>query len=467
MTSRAPVAFVRRGLRLRVDRGAGGVVTALGDLSRSGVVTWIAAAAGPDDRVVATAQRERGGSVGGRRLKLRFVEIAAPLWSDFYGTFCNRILWFVQHGIWSRRIDPEDGPLIRALSARYRAANEIFAEAVVHEALRPGPDDPSVMTHDYQLYELPASVRRRIRGLLVSHFVHIPWPGLETWRSAMPDDVCESLVRGLIGGNVVGFQDDASRRSFAGCVRALLPEADVREDRVVYEGRTVLLRVRPASVDPADLRPKAARVRELRADPRALIVRVDRVDPIKNVPLGFRAFGQLLRRRSDLVGKVRFVARINPSRLTVAEYAREWGDSLREAAAVNERYGKRTVEVVEATDRGAALAELACADVVLVNSVADGMNLVAKEAALLSEHGVLVLSRTAGAFAELAEGALAIDPASEDGTADALERALEMPEGERGRRAAILRDAVSRWTSRDWATSLSADLADAAALRGG
>lgn len=464
VTNRAPVSFRRDQERLRIDRGAGGVVTALGHLSRVAPVTWIAAAVGRDDQTVAAAQRERGGAVGSGRLTLRLLHMDEALQSDFYGAFANRVLWFVQHRLWSRRIGPEDPEGIRALAARYVQASGAFADAVVAETLRP-PREPAVMAHDYQLYALPALLRARLSGLLISHFVHIPWPALDVWCEALPRDVCGALLSGVLGADAVGFQDEASRLNFAGCVAELLPDAIVSSDRIARPKGVTLLRVRPASVDPTTLLPSARRLRELRSDPRVSIVRVDRVDPIKNVPFGFNAYRLLLERRPDLVGRVRFVARLAPSRATLPEYRREWQETLRVVAAVNARFGEGTIDIVQRADREGALAELASADVVLVNSLADGMNLVAKESAVLNPRGVLVLSRTTGAFNELGGAALGIDPSSLDDTAAALERAIEMRETERRARARTLSDAVLRWTSRDWSRALLEDLAEAATER--
>lgn len=461
VTSRAPVTFARRGARLRFDRGAGGVVTALSHLSRATPVTWIAATAGSEDREVAAAQRERGGVLGSGRLTLRLLDIPEELFADFYGAFSNRILWFVQHGLWSRRVDPEPAQRVRALARRYLEATRVFADAVSLEAHRP-ERSVAVMSHDYQLYALPRLVRERLPGLPLAHFVHIPWPRLEVWRRAVPDDVLATLLRGALGADVLGFQDEGSRREFAACAGALLPEAETDGERLTHGGRRTLLRVRPVSIDPRDLRPSEARARALREDPRVLVVRVDRVDPIKNVPRGFRAFGQLLERRPDLAGRVRFVARVVPSRVQLPEYAREWDEATAAAGAVNARHGPGTVEIVKRPDRGRALAELRAADVVLVNSVADGMNLVAKEAAVLNPRAAIVLSRAAGAYAELAEGAIGIDPLSVEDTASALERAIDMPDEERRRRAGLMREAVLRWTSRDWMRALMSDLGEAA-----
>jgi trehalose 6-phosphate synthase len=460
VTNRAPTTFARRGDQLRVSRGAGGVVTALRHLVQAVPVTWIAVAAGEGDLLAARAQRERGGALGVGRLTLRLVPMTRDLLADFYGEFSNRVLWFVQHGIWPMRIDPENPERLRTLAQRYLAASGLIVDTVVREGHRPGYGRLALV-QDYQLYAVPALLRRRLAGVLVSHFVHVPWPSLDTWRGALPDDVVGLLVRGLLGADVIGFQDERSRRQFAECVAALVPQARAGEEAVEHGGRRALLHVRPVSIDPTALRPRAERVR----DGRRLIVRVDRTDPIKNVPAGFAALSRLLEIRPEWVGKIRFIARVVPSRVTLAEYARERDEGRRLAAEVNERYGRGTIELIEKQDRGRALAELAAADVVLVNSRADGMNLVAKEAAVLNDRLALVLSRTAGSFAELADGALGIDPNDVQSTAQALDLALRMPERERRARAASMRAAVMRWTARDWIRAQLDDVAEADELR--
>jgi len=320
-----------------------------------------------------------------------------------------------------------------------------------------------VFIHDYQLYLVPGLVRAQLAGAAIAHFTHIPWPALAVWLQALPADVVAHLVRGLCAADVVHFQTKASARSFLSCVAALLPDADVGDGWIRLGERRTLVRARPVSIDPRALRVLPALVARLRADSRRLVVRVDRGDPIKNVPAGFVAFERMLERRPDLVGTVRFRARIVPTRMSIPEYASELELARSVARRVDQRFGPGTVEMVERSERAQALSELAAADVVLVNSLADGMNLVAKEAAVLNPRLALVLSRRTGAYEELAEGALGIDPDDIEGTAVALARAVEMPEPERAARAALLRHKVLGWTSRDWLRAQLDDLAEARA----
>lgn len=203
----------------------------------------------------------------------------------------------------------------------------------------------------------------------------------------------------------------------------------------------------------AELRPRLG---------KQTIVRVDRMDPSKNIALGFRAFGRLLERRPDMVGNVRFLAFLVPSREAIPEYRRYAREVWREIEQVNSRFCRgdwKPVEVFYQDNRVQAVAGMALADVVLVNPVADGMNLVAKEAPLVSERdSVLVLSKNCGAYGQLAHGAVGIEPTDVEATASALERALEMPAPERLRRTTVLRAVIDAEDLAWWVRSQLTDL---------
>lgn len=462
-TDRAPMAFVGRPAGIRMSRGSGGVVTALRDLARADPVTWVAPAVLAGDLAAMRGQREHGGVLGSGRLALRLFPMPTDLFADYRTTFADRILWFAQHGLWSRRIDPETPQRIRWLLSRYRLAARRFADALAREVHRPS-QSAVVLLHDYQLYLVPAMLRARVPGARIAHFTHIPWPDLPVWRDAIPSDVMVRLLRGLLAADVLHFQTRASVEAFSSSVDELLPDAQVRGERIVHAAGSVLVRARPVSIDPRALRPDPREVARLRADRRRLIVRVDRADPIKNIPAGFLAFERLLERHPRWIGSVRFLARAVPSRLTLPEYVRERDLIHAVVDRINARFGSSTVELSEMADRPRALAELAAADAVLVNSLADGMNLVAKEAVVVGERSALVLSRRAGAYEELAAGAIGIEPTDIVGTSLALHRAIEMPPCERAARLALMRARVRSWTSRDWLLSQLADL-DEVSLR--
>ena len=222
-----------------------------------------------------------------------------------------------------------------------------------------------------------------------------------------------------------------------------------------------LVSAHPISFDPDEFTALAAsapvleRERDLLSSrPETLILRVDRTDPAKNAIVGFDAFAVLLERRPDLRGRVGMVALLDPSRQTIPEYV-DYLEALEAAAAVvNTRFGTESWSPVVLRIRDdfpSSVAAYKQYDVLLVNPLRDGLNLVAKEAPLVNvRDGVVVLSRDAGAWEELRDWALGIDPSDIDGTAAALEQALELPHDERARRSAGLRAQVRAHTTTGW-----------------
>lgn len=457
VTDRAPIGLDVGAKGMRMSRGSGGVVTTVRHLARFTPLTWVASAIVGDDLLAARLRRDPGRLIGGGQMALRLVPVTSELYADHRAAFADRILWFAQHGLWSRRIGPETPERIRWLLSRSEIAARRFADTVASELHRPGQSS-LVFVHDYQLCLVPQMLRARVPGARIGHFCHIPWPAPSVWREAVPADVLVRIIRGLLGADTLHFQTRASVEAFLSSVDELLPDASVRGDRIRHARGSALVRARAASIDPDALRPDLEEVARLRSDPRVLIVRVDRADPIKNVPAGFVAFERLLERHPRYVGRVRFRARVIPTRLTLPEYARELELVRAAARRINTRFGAGSVELIEHPDRGRALAELAAADVVLVNSLADGMNLVAKEAVVVGQRSALVLSRRAGAHEELGSGAIGIEPTDIAETCEALRRAIEMPPQERAERAALMRARVRSWTSRDWLRSQLADL---------
>ena len=191
-------------------------------------------------------------------------------------------------------------------------------------------------------------------------------------------------------------------------------------------------------------------------------MRVDRVDPSKNIVAGFRAFGLLLERHPELIGQAKFLAFLVPSRTGIPEYRRCTGEVFAAIRDINSRYQQedwRPIELFYENNYLQALAGMSLYDVLLVNPLADGMNLVSKEGPIVNEHdGVLVLSRGAGSHGELAEGAVSVDPLDIEGTAEGLASALSMPEAERRARAEQLRQTIERNDLSVWLRSQLEDL---------
>ena len=455
-------------------RGGGGVVTALGGLLAPHDVTWVASAMTDEDRVVAS---EHGGSfveetADGASYRLRLVSHDPAAYGRFYNVFANPTLWFVQHYLWGLGSGPDFDPALHdAWSEGYVPVNEALAAAALEELDR--EPDAAVLFHDYHLYLAPGLVRAARPDVVTSHFIHVPWPEPDYWH-ALPPELRVAVHEGLLANDVVGFHTDRWRSAFLRSVERLLG-ADVDGDSgtVEYEGRRTRVVARPIGVDPAEFERLARDPGVLEREaalvgrrPEQLVLRVDRTDPSKNIVRGFRAFALLLERHSELHGRVGMVALLSPSRQDIPEYA-EYSAAVEAAAReVNERFGRdgwRPVELDIADDFLRSIAGYKQFDVLLVNPVFDGLNLVVKEAFLVNEHdGALVLSENAGAHEELGEWALTVNPLDVSGQAEALHEALTLGPAERRTRAEAIREHVRAHDIREW---IEAQLADLDAVR--
>jgi trehalose 6-phosphate synthase len=473
--NRAPVAFGRDAEGRRVaKRGGGGVVTALGGLPAHHDVTWVASAMTEEDRAVAA---ERGGSfveetVEGASYRLRLVSHDPAAYDRFYNVLANPTLWFLQHYLWGLGSAPDFGPqLHEAWSAGYVPVNEAFAAATLEELDR--QPDAAVLFHDYHLYLAPRVVRDARPDVVTSHFVHIPWPEPDYWY-ALPRELRIAIHDGLLANDLLGFHSERWRRAFLLCAERLLAARVDRDSGTVeHRDRTTRVVVRPIGVDPAEF----DRLREdpgvlereallAARRPKQLVLRVDRTDPSKNIVRGFRAFALLLERHPELHGKVGMAAMLAPSRQDIPEYA-DYSAAVETAAReVNERFGRDGWDPVEldiADDFLRSVAGYKQFDVLLVNPVFDGLNLVAKEALLLNERdGALVLSENAGVHEELGGWAVTVNPLDVSGQADALYEALTMDRTERGRRAEAICRHVRTHDIREW---IDAQLDDLDAVR--
>ena len=453
--------------RIRRREAAGGVATALGSVARQQPVTWIATATTDADKAVAIlGQRVQIG----RGSELRLLNLPEKAFHTHYGTFCNPILWFVQHSIGNQLLSRDLA--VEALDAwreGYQPINEAFAAAVIDELDGDGAGT-QVMLHDYHLYTAARMIRAARPRAALQHFVHIPWPGPATWHQ-LPDAIVRRLCAGLLANDSIVFQTEASVAAFLATCRAYLPDAKVleRQGEIEYLGQTTFVWSNPVSLDSRELdtlraTPAVEQYRRTFEAPQGVktIVRVDRLDPSKNVADGYEAFDLLLQRNPKLHGKVRFLSFLVPSRDGIPEYVSYRQRVFALVEAINRKHGTEDwtpITVFHEHNRMQALAALTLYDVLLVNSVADGLNLVSKEGPVLNErNGVLALSTTAGAYEELMCGALPVNPFDIVDTADTLERALGMCEKERVQRQNAMREAIAGHQTSDWLKQQLRDL---------
>ena len=388
----------------------------------------------------------------------------ATTYDKYYGVVANPLLWFVQHYLWQLAYEPViDDDVYDAWRNGYVPANQSVADAIAAMAAH-ARRRPLVLFQDYHLYLAPRMVRDRLPHATLQHFVHIPWPTPQYW-TVLPREMRDAIIDGLLANDVIGFQTNRDVSNFlASCEELMGLRVDHRERAVLHRGRVSWARAYPVSVDGAALR-RLASSREVAAEdalirgwrPEKLIVRIDRTDPIKNIDRGFLAYERMLRRHQELVGRVQFWAFLQPSRQDVAAYT-DYLDRIRTTATrINAELGRPGWEPIrlefhESLKR--AVAAYRAFDVLLVNSIYDGMNLVAKEGLLLNQvEGVLVLSENAGAFEQLGAHAIGVNPFDVGATADALYRGLTMPSEERRQllgqiKGQILSEDIEQWLRR-------------------
>ena len=427
------------------SRGGGGLATALRSLVEQLDTTWIANAMTDEDRAVAAGPQT--GTV--------LIAQDPRAYELFYTVAANPMLWFVQHMLWNLGLTPDFDH--DAWWSGYVPVNERMAEAVLAE-LEQMPD-AAVFFQDYHLYLAPAIVRRARPHALMPHFVHIPWPESDAW-TVLPGGVRRDVFAGLLANDIVGFHTERWRRNFLrGCIDVLGAEVD--GERVTHEGHTTLVTAHPIGIDTAEFDQLAndekvlAREREIvESRPEQLVVRVDRTDPSKNVVRGLRAFGLMLERHPELRGRVRMLALLDPSRQDIPEYVDYVAAVEREAQALGD-----AVDLRIGDDFPRSVAAYKQFDVLLVNAVFDGLNLVSKEApSVNTRDGVLVLSENVGSYDELGEWALSVNPFDVSAQADALHEALTMDAAERGRRLQAVRAHVREHDVAAWSEAQMADL---------
>jgi trehalose 6-phosphate synthase len=408
-------------------RGAGGVVSALGPLLIGGErrSTWIAATLSPDDAPGASAHPDDLG------VDLRLLELDRHQHRLHYDVVSNGVLWFLHHGLYDAIRRPAFDRRFRDAWEAYVAVNETFADAVVES----GGEGETVLVQDYQLALVGAMARSRRPDLRIVHFTHTPFAGPDTMRM-LPDDIGEQLC-GALANAPAGFHTQRWARSYRASVAALLgpggpepvafaaslgPDVDALEE-----------------VARGDACKAAAEWLDDAVDDRLVVLRTDRIEPSKNIVRGFLAFDRLLEARPGLRGRVVFVALLYPSRQTLPEYLAYANEVEQAVARVNDRWGTASwtpVLLDERDDFPRSVAGLRRYDVLFVNPIRDGLNLVAKEGPVLNRRdGVVCLSREAGAHEELASAVLTMNPFDVEQMAVALDDALGMPLDERAQRA--------------------------------
>ncbi|MCW5977791.1 MAG: bifunctional alpha,alpha-trehalose-phosphate synthase (UDP-forming)/trehalose-phosphatase [Bryobacteraceae bacterium] len=462
VSNRLPVTIRRSGEEWRVQASSGGLVTAMDPILRRNDGIWIGWPGDPSGGGDPSRQEAIDRAAGGRRFIV--VDLPERVVELFYEGYSNQAIWPVFHyfpAFFS--YDPE------AWRA-YIEANRMFHDVVVENA-RAGD---LIWVHDYQLMLLPAMLRQSLPDARIGFFLHIPFPSSEVFR-LLPGR--EDLLQGLLGADLIAFHTHAHLQHFRS---ALLRVGGVesRMNAVESAGRTIRLEALPIGIAPEEFRGMLegnAQTRhflseyEERFRGRRIIVSVDRLDYTKGIPLRLRTFRRLLERNADLRGRVTLIQVAVPSREKAPFYAQLRRQVNELVGEINGEYAAPDWTPVVHLNRGISRAQLvalyAVADIGWVNPLRDGMNLVAKEYVASNRGGgVLVLSELTGAAEEMGE-ALLVNPFDEERTAEAIERALDMPVEERRDRMEALRRRVERNNAFAWSERFIELVGEAAAER--
>ncbi|HTO01864.1 MAG TPA: trehalose-6-phosphate synthase [Microthrixaceae bacterium] len=478
VSNRGPLSYEVDGDKLVARRGGGGLISGLGPLVDSGQATWIAAAMSEGDRVVAglqAASEERSGQErsGQERtgqeptefelpdsdLSVELIALDSHDQSLYYDVISNGTLWFLHHGLYDLVRSPTYLDDWWDAWDAYRRVNRAFAERVARVA----PHGATVLIQDYHLTLLPQTLCEARPDLTLIHFLHTPFAGPDNLR-VMPDSARDEMLNSLMAHHACGFHTAEWAANFVDSVERF-------SDRTTTEklGQARLF-TSTLSSDPEDIalvsrspecEAELGNIESLLVDEaesqvpaRRLIVRVDRMELSKNIVRGFQAFDLLLERRADLRGRIVFFACCYPSRDSVAEYTRYRDEVLEAAQKVNDRWTTNDWTPVSLNvddNYPRSVAALRRYDVLIVNPIRDGLNLVAKEGPMVNERsGQLVLSTQAGAWTELGEAAIGVNPFDVAATADAMARALDIESSERLVRAERLAELARERTPADW-----------------
>jgi trehalose 6-phosphate synthase len=455
-SNRGPVSFsLADDGALSMRRGGGGLVSALAELGDD--ILWVCATLSDADR--AAARREPDGRLNVPGFAaVRMLDIPAGTFHRAYNAVANSTLWFVHHMLYDTPNKPHFDARSRRDWQSYEAYNAAFADALAQDAAR----GAKVAVQDYHLTLVPTMLRERRPDVKITHFSHTPWAPPDYYR-LLPDDIGRQVLEGVLGADHAGFQTARWAEAFLDCCATILrADVDRRARTVTHRGHVTRIGVHGLGVDGEALRARAAeqdvaaRTQALREQVggRRLIVRIDRTELSKNIVRGLAAYRELLSKHHEWHGRVVHLAFAYPSRHDLPEYREYTASVQRMAAEISDEFGDGTWDplILQVNDDyPRSLAAYGLADVLLVNPIRDGMNLVAKEGPTLSRNGcALVLSDEAGAADEMSDDAIMVNPFDVSQTAEALHRALLMPADERAERCKRLVAAATALPPERW-----------------
>jgi len=346
--------------------------------------------------------------------------------------------------------------------------NQQFADKAVAEAMRK-EKEPLIMLQDYHLYLCPSFIREKLEDTFLSQFIHVPWPQSEYFK-ILPEHIRKSIIEGLLANNLLGFHIPRYVTNFIHTCEEYADEVDYENGIVWHNGQPTYVKSYPISVDydatvklagSKEVMEQEKLVKEVKKD-YFLFYRTDRADLSKNIIRGFKAYDLFLKKNPQYHEKVVFLTTGKPTRTEIPEYE-EYHQKIKEVVdAINFKYGHdswKPIKWIFKADYNLVIAAFKNYDCLIVNPIADGMNIVPKEASAVNENqGVLILSETAGCYDELKDHALTVNPYDILHTAEAYKKAINMSMDERSKRLKNLKEIVANRTIYHWISEQFEDI---------
>ena len=439
-SNRGPVSFTLDDGTLISERGAGGLVSGLGPLVHNTDTKWMAAGLTDGDRRAAES-----GTIDAQGFKVRTLDIDPDDLELAYNVIANETIWYIYHDLYDRTREPVIDSQWYDGWAAFRRYNQRFADAIIDEA----EPNAIVLLQDYHLALVAPRVRDERPDVSVVHFSHTPFPTPDALR-ILPELARTELLVGYMGAGSLGFHSSRWSDNFIACCRETL---GIRPTNTFVSPLGPDANGLAETAESADCQAEFDKLCEQVGD-RFVIARTERLELSKNLLRGFWAYDELLAMRPDLHDEVVFVAAFSPTRTGVADYSRYRAELEALVEEINARWGRdgwTPILYSAESNYPGAIAALRRYDALLVNPIRDGLNLVASEGPIVNErNGVVLLSREAGAFDEMAGVATEVHAYDITQTAQALSDVVEMAPDQRSDIANDLRDIALSRTPRLW-----------------
>ena len=471
VSNRGPVEFYKYNSKIKMKRGAGGLVSTLLPLMETLNGVWIASAMTPGDVEVAKQYPDNRVPItkDNPLFWVPFVVVEPEQYECYYSTISNPLLWFVQHYMWNSPYTPDiDDRIHQAWEEGYKYMNQKFAEKVYSES-KINNKEPLIMLQDYHLYLCPAYIRKKMKHTFLSQFIHIPWPQSDYF-NIIPEYMRKAIIEGLLSNNLLGFHIPRYVNNFLHTCEEYVDEVDYDNGIIWHDGQSTHVKSYPISVDYEGIK-KLASSKEVSLKEKTikeikgncfLFYRTDRADLSKNIIRGFQAYELFLYKYPEYHGKVKFLTTGKPTRQQIREYYDYYYDIMDIIEEINLKFGTddwKPIELIFKADYKLVVAAFKNYDCMIVNPIADGMNIVPKEASAVNlKKGVIILSEKAGCFEELKDNVLAVNPYDISQTAEAYKNAINMDDEEREYRFSNLQKSVGQRTIYHWISEQFEDI---------